>query len=1105
MSFATRFMYVGIGGSGLKIGKAFERLLRDEVCGPDGRRLIRRGGTFANLQPRQLPDFIQSLYLDFSEQDLVSLQNDLLPHAPEAALRTATFVKALSSSGHSSVDVTDLLRVSKSASAATASWLPPRQSEWGQEPAFAPLSTGAGQYPTIGRAALFAYMEKYGAESLLRDFRKPLARIVSSIGQLEEYVGSTTASRNVVILVGCSLSGGTGAGIFMDVIRLMAHEASAQLGGTPFVIVPLVLLPSAFDNVLVPSKRKNAVLNATRALADLGRLIDAQNAPGGDGSFVKALYPGGHGGNGTLEVTLPSAAVKTAFLFHRPADIANDGALSESVARFAANLLRQPSVSKLASGPLGSGRTMTLLDKLVNNAGLLQERHPTFIGRRPFASAACVSIPDGREHLVELAAEQMLAACLTDATTGISDEEIERRAILFQREARLEPPTKADIDPQRRSAVMNMSTPEETAVSSAMRAYQAALSQVMPAGGQPHDGSIPDGLSAGAAAAFEQAVRLGDSGPGWIDALSSAATAAGTDLFGMLPAASMAATRWSSGQLLGKPKVQGGRPVDFPNQTTLIRIQREGILGTKRRPVLDPDALRTISRAEESQLDATWRNYLKNPKGTPVRFTAAAGALMRRVEESRKALETWSNTADREDRRDRQADVRDRFMLGPDPRLTFDRVVIELGHQFGLANPTAVTVGREILRRKQADVVDKWKTRDGGEPKALPIRLLEAVREYVESAFEQPTVYTGIRQVLQDWADSDEGQLSEEVQQFRTAMLTSITDSLVPPALDRSIEPMVTIAYPGEQNTGVEDRLSGALATHPSFARYLELSAPTFVPRAAGNALVISVSLVGQGLADVPDGAAGLTTWVESAFRPDPTDRLAWRQREGYKDTIDFLDAVGRAELVQRLMAAAWNGELVADHADGMIRSLSLRFGADDAPELSISLEDMPFAQQLAPLADAYLRAIANRYVSDTETVTEILNELARSVPQGFVERRMPTSDDLQRADLFFDFVPALGHGGRKDTEQERLRQLLSQIAAAPAVMRQAKREHQIREYLEFWDHVIPHAMQLSFGTLGYGTFAELVADLRPRSDVAPELGHVEELAVRVGHDRNGH
>ena len=312
MSFSTRFVYIGIGGTGLKIGKAFERLLREEVCGPDGRKLVDRGGTFTGLKPYELPGFIQTLYIDFSEQDLVSLQSDLLPRSPEVALQTATFVKALGSAGHSSADVTNLLRGSKTAKDATDAWLPPKLSEWGNEPTFAPLSTGAGQYPTIGRAAMFAFMERYGAEALLRDFRRPIERIVGSIGQLEEYTGAAATSRNVVFLVGCSLSGGTGGGLFLDVMRLIAHEGSSQLGGTPFVIVPLVLLPSAFDNVLAPSKRKNGSLNAIRALADLGQLIDAQNAPTTDGEPPVHEYPGGSAGTGSLRVVLPAATVKTA-------------------------------------------------------------------------------------------------------------------------------------------------------------------------------------------------------------------------------------------------------------------------------------------------------------------------------------------------------------------------------------------------------------------------------------------------------------------------------------------------------------------------------------------------------------------------------------------------------------------------------------------------------------------------------------------------------------------------------------------------------------------------------------------------------------------------
>ena len=40
MSFAARMVYIGVGGTGLDIGRSLEQMLRDEVTGPDGRRLI---------------------------------------------------------------------------------------------------------------------------------------------------------------------------------------------------------------------------------------------------------------------------------------------------------------------------------------------------------------------------------------------------------------------------------------------------------------------------------------------------------------------------------------------------------------------------------------------------------------------------------------------------------------------------------------------------------------------------------------------------------------------------------------------------------------------------------------------------------------------------------------------------------------------------------------------------------------------------------------------------------------------------------------------------------------------------------------------------------
>ena len=245
---------------------------------------------------------------------------------------------------------------------------------------------------------------------------------------------------------------------------------------------------------------------------------------------------------------------------------------------------------------------------------------------------------------------------------------------------------------------------------------------------------------------------------------------------------------------------------------------------------------------------------------------------------------------------------------------------------------------------------------------------------------------------------------------------------------------------------------------------------------------MISVALVGQGVMDVPDGAEGLNTWVESAFRPDPTDRLAWRQRDGYRDPIDFIDEDARAELLQRLLAAAWNGELTAERIPsngqtGSFGTLTVQFGAQDAPELHISLDNMPFANHLAPLADAYLREISQRYVSDTESVSEILRELSRTVPSGFVERRRPTSDELADRPLFIDFVPELDPTGRGSAERAELRHLRDELRRSPT--EQSKRIHQVEEYVAFWERALPEALSLSFGTLGYGSFAEVIAEIQ--------------------------
>ena len=49
MGVTHRVLYVGIGGTGVHIGKELEIALRRDLCGPDGKALINKGGAFGKL------------------------------------------------------------------------------------------------------------------------------------------------------------------------------------------------------------------------------------------------------------------------------------------------------------------------------------------------------------------------------------------------------------------------------------------------------------------------------------------------------------------------------------------------------------------------------------------------------------------------------------------------------------------------------------------------------------------------------------------------------------------------------------------------------------------------------------------------------------------------------------------------------------------------------------------------------------------------------------------------------------------------------------------------------------------------------------------------
>ncbi|MEU5691821.1 SAV_2336 N-terminal domain-related protein [Actinosynnema sp. NPDC020468] len=241
------FLFVGLGGTGIRIGAEVERRLRDDLCGPDGTALVRTG-----LRPYQLPGFQQFVYVDVAEEGPRLLRGAV----PDAAHRGVASRNRHHSEG--------LSRFSSFAKVAThlranldqevLSWLPPRLNQ----PKVTPLGRGSGGLPTVARAVLFDALSRQPSPVL-----DPLTDAVHRIAE-----SATDPNEDWEVYVAFSVSGGTGAGLFLDYLHLV--DDAVRRVAPRRRIHPVVLLPSAVDH----SDRQGG-LNAGSALTDLIQLSDS--------------------------------------------------------------------------------------------------------------------------------------------------------------------------------------------------------------------------------------------------------------------------------------------------------------------------------------------------------------------------------------------------------------------------------------------------------------------------------------------------------------------------------------------------------------------------------------------------------------------------------------------------------------------------------------------------------------------------------------------------------------------------------------------------------------------------------------------------------------
>ncbi|WP_328475430.1 tubulin-like doman-containing protein [Actinoplanes sp. NBC_00393] len=394
-------LFLGLGGTGCKVGAELEKRLREGLCGPDGTALqtLMRD---RNLLPYQLPSCTQFVYADLSAAELQRVRREVVPgrEHEQAAQKTMRLITDLVPAGlANSAEVAQSLRINLDDD--TIGWLPARETD----PRVGPLTHGAGQLPTVGRAVLFETLRR-NRDTAMAGLREALADINQSAGDLSVLSGSAQQLDTILVFVVFSVAGGTGSGIFYDYLHLIGEMMVR--GGRQAEIYPLVLMPSAFDEV--QGGGRPAELNAGSALIELFRLIDDQNAQGSADTFkvgsahrtVSVRYPGAE------DVQLPPGMIQTAFLFGRPVGGVHRDDLHRSMVSLMDSLISAEPPNAQSTPGMNSSHP-TFADVFINSASQRNQMSDTGVGRRSVTTSAVAALTTPLLEITDIVAGHLLA------------------------------------------------------------------------------------------------------------------------------------------------------------------------------------------------------------------------------------------------------------------------------------------------------------------------------------------------------------------------------------------------------------------------------------------------------------------------------------------------------------------------------------------------------------------------------------------------------------------------------------------------------------------------------------------------------------------------
>ncbi|MDX3249039.1 tubulin-like doman-containing protein [Streptomyces sp. ME18-1-4] len=1020
MKIFQPMLFVGLGGTGGLVGAELERRLRAELCGPDGTALTGDGRRL----PHQLPDCVQFVYADYSEAELAKLPHlSADPALRQAYSRTARATHdLLPAEFDSSPEVTQMLRAVLRTE--VAGWLPPVD----DEPKVTPLRSGAGQLPTVGRAALFATLRD-GPAPVLDPLRRAIDAIGLSGGELSELGGGPLNGCDV--FVAFSVAGGTGAGIFLDYLYLIGQVFKEKRLSAR--VYPLVVMPKAFP----PGKGggRRAELNAARAVVDLSRLVDEQNVPDPKANLgdtgrpdpTAMRYPQMH------PVRLRTGTVPTAFLFSPTAGIRPDD-LRRSMVSLVMSLIGTD-LGDTARGTDHDDQTFS--SNFINAEVDRRTRSATGIGHRGISTSLVAAMTSPLDELAELVAARMLALAVRRLTDASAHTALDVRSLvhemftaagiapLWRREAL--PVPDPDPVPKGTSEIQQALRDRLEEMQRLLGDLETRLKRQVPA---LADAFVPR-------VAAEQLLRK-------VDLLSLEAVVKG------VPGQPGAAGLGFLGMLENR-RQEPSRPAGVDVQPPSVpRIRRRaGGLSRARwgdeevRAALDEQDRWYAWRAKDiwhrawDEQEPRWRRSAEDLRHD---IGQLADAFDKHLEEEPRA---WA--AGLKELYDDRAGVS--YLLPPQNSLRdfyedlIDRLVESA--QLGRGGDEA-----DLLTHLVS--ADRWEaafTAGRRNPAAAVSEVKTVLQKRVEQLFAEPGTQQRAQPLLPSMgtllsAAVGEGQAARGVSKPALEQFTYKLAGLLPagftPEGNGPLKVLITYPSTHGRRTVLEDYLEKAL--HLPKGRRSIVFRPVDT-----DSITVVLFRSEMSLTEVPGAREVMRQWARAQEDRRDDDVLRWRQRLGHQDDWLACTPDDRRHILQRLLCVIWNGRVDVQGDPASPQRVTLRLHDEmgpEAPGLTLRLDDhRDGVSSWASLLRAYERWAL---LEEDAIVEDYCRVLMNTLPNG-----LGTSGS-RPSPLYLKLVHEVAPR-QLDLLAERERMYGGRIA------------EWLRPLREFWSVSLPGALDLAF------------------------------------------